>query len=69
MDQPVNGGAQHQPLIARFSAFHPFGGRLSSFSALIVHVVVVLAFPPISLSALTEIVDNEFFQKENNGHA
>jgi hypothetical protein len=36
MDQPVNGGAQHQPLIARFSAFHPFGGRLSSFSALIV---------------------------------
>jgi len=36
MNQPVNGGLQHQPLIARFSAFHPFGGRFSSLRALIV---------------------------------
>ena len=37
-----NGSLQHQPLIARFSAFHPFGGRLSSFSALIVNKVCCL---------------------------
>ena len=35
-NRPLNGGLQHHPLITHFSAFHPFGGQLSSFSAPIV---------------------------------
>ena len=55
INQLVNGSLQHQPLIACFSTFHPFGGQLSSFRVLIVPEVVSLLEEEVIEGAQSEV--------------